>query len=118
MVELKADEIYRATELAVFLRESKADQYNRGAILVHHAVEREEDFDLCPVRAVRDLFTLFPERMEEERERPLMRWESGNAVTRGELRGLLGDGRVGPGIFGTFTSGSARGRATYPLSFS
>ena len=33
-----------------------------------------------------------------------------------ELRGLLGNGRVGPGILGTFTLGSARGRATYPFS--
>ena len=65
--------------------------------MVHHAVDREEDFDLRPVRAVRDLFMLFPKRMEEERERPLRRWESGTAVTRGELRGLLGEAGVAHG---------------------
>ena len=89
-VTLAPEDYASANEVSVYLRESKADQFNRGALIVHHAVEDPEHFDLCPVRAVRNLFALFHERAREESHMPLFRWESGEAVTRYEVRGILG----------------------------
>ena len=81
---------YRATEMTVFLRASTSDQFNRGELLTHHLAD-DENADLDPVRAVRDLFAIFPERAEKEKELPLMRWEDGSPVTRDQIRRVLGE---------------------------
>ena len=90
-------EYHLANELAVFLRSSKADQYNEGAQLVHH-IAGPDCLDLCCVRAVRDIALCMPERFEEEAALPLFRWEGGEAVTRNEIRKLLGDAAVMHGV--------------------
>ncbi len=53
---------------------------------------------MCPVRAVRDLFAVFPERAEQERLLPLMRWEDGSPVERDQLRHELEHSGVEMGL--------------------
>ena len=74
--------------MSLFLRSSKADQYNNGCLLNHHRAD-EANADLCPVRSLWALFRLFPERAQEERYLPLFRWADGSAATRDQIRRRL-----------------------------
>ena len=81
-----------ANELVVCLRESKADQFNEGCVLTHH-LAADSEADLCVVRALRDLFAVFPERAPggAEEDMPLFRWEDGSDFSRCQMRKLLAD---------------------------
>ena len=83
--------------MSIFLRESKTDQYNDGALLTHHLAD-EASMSLCVVRALRDMALVFPERFTTEKHRPLFRWESGKAVTRDEVRRFLAQGAAAFGV--------------------
>jgi len=84
-IPLQPHEVSRATEVTVFLRQAKADQYNEGQVLTHHLADQSV-LDLCVVRALRDMALLFPERLTTEAHLPFFRWSGGDAVTRDEVR--------------------------------
>ena len=94
---LKGPEIAAADQVSLFLRESKADQFNQGAVLTHFAAAPDLA-DLCPVRALRDLHLTFPERWEAEALEPLFRWEDSSPVARPMVRDLLGEAGEQEGV--------------------
>ena len=95
--KLGPGEWHRATEVSIYLRSSKSDQYNEGCLLTHHLAS-EQDMDLCVVRAVRDLAMSYPSLWEEEAHLPLSRWENGKPVTRDEIRRMLSNAAVEQGL--------------------
>ena len=94
---MDAEDVAAATEVCVLVRASKTDQYNEGQLLTHH-IAGVEVMDLCVVRAFRDVALLCPERLATEKLLPFFRWENGDAVTRDQVRRLLGTAALQEGM--------------------
>jgi hypothetical protein len=76
-----------AEELIVYIKGSKTDQYNVGAVRNHY---RSGD-TLCPLVALQEMQRHFPQRFlgGKEAHLPLFRWTDGSYIGRDELQSYL-----------------------------
>ena len=87
LINKETQKFASAEEVVVYIKGSKTDQYNVGAVRNHY---RSGD-TLCPLVALQEMRRHFPQRFlgGKEAHLPLFRWADGSYIVRDELQSYL-----------------------------